>query len=66
MFDRQTLFVIVIGISMVNGLFSPYLNIAVPAALWERLAGTDAEDATAHWISLAAAVLLTGPALGNL
>jgi hypothetical protein len=28
--DRQTLFVVVLGISAVNGIFSPYLNVAIP------------------------------------
>ena len=29
-FDRHMLFTLVIGIAVVNGIFSPYLNIAVP------------------------------------
>lgn len=30
MLDRQTLFLIVLGISVANGIFSPFLNIAIP------------------------------------
>ncbi|MDX9862126.1 MAG: hypothetical protein RBS99_14535 [Rhodospirillales bacterium] len=30
MITRQTLFVVVIGLCVVNGLFSPYLQVAVP------------------------------------
>jgi hypothetical protein len=28
--DRQTLLVIILGVSAVNGIFSPYLNVAIP------------------------------------
>ena len=30
MLDRNTLFALVVGAAVVNGIFSPYLNIAVP------------------------------------
>ena len=30
LFDRHMLFTLVIGVAVVNGIFSPYLNIAVP------------------------------------
>ena len=30
MLDRQTLFLLVIGVCIVNGIFSPYLRIAIP------------------------------------
>ena len=30
MLDRQTLFILVIGLCIVNGIFSPYLNLAIP------------------------------------
>lgn len=29
-FDRHMLFTLVVGVAVVNGIFSPYLNIAVP------------------------------------
>jgi hypothetical protein len=28
--DRQTLLIIILGVSAVNGIFSPYLNVAIP------------------------------------
>ena len=30
MLDRHTLFLFVLGISVANGIFSPFLNIAIP------------------------------------
>ncbi|MGE0714221.1 MAG: hypothetical protein AB7P02_02160 [Alphaproteobacteria bacterium] len=30
MLDRHMLFTLVIGVAVVNGIFSPYLNVAVP------------------------------------
>jgi hypothetical protein len=32
MFDRHTLFMIVLGICVANGIFSPFLNVAIPIA----------------------------------
>ena len=32
MFDRQSLFLFVLGVCMVNGIFSPYLKIAIPVS----------------------------------
>jgi hypothetical protein len=28
--DRQTLFPLILGVCIVNGIFSPYLNLAIP------------------------------------
>jgi hypothetical protein len=89
---------LVLGVCIVNGLFSPFLSLAipiaavlmpevfpktsawvlffsallvssatlffsgVPAALWERFSGNP-ESATAMWIWLGAAALMTLPAL---
>jgi hypothetical protein len=30
MLDRQTLFPLILGLCIVNGIFSPYLNLAIP------------------------------------
>ena len=30
MLDRQTLFPLILGVCIVNGIFSPYLNLAIP------------------------------------
>jgi hypothetical protein len=95
--DRQTLLSITVGVCIVNGIFSPYLNIAVPiaavlmpelfprtiewvllwssvlvstatllfsgvpAALYERLVGGEAEATTPMWIWLASAATLSLP-----
>ena len=32
MFDRQTLFLFVLGLCVVNGIFSPYLKVAIPVS----------------------------------
>jgi hypothetical protein len=32
MLDRQTLFLFVIGLCILNGMFSPYLKIAIPVS----------------------------------
>ena len=56
MLDRQTLFIIVIALSMVNGIFSPLLKIAVPisAVLLPELF-----PRTVQWVLLWASVLLS-------
>lgn len=96
--DRQVVLMLVLGVCIVNGLYSPFLRVAipiaavlmpevfpktsewvlffsgilvssatlffsgVPAALWERISGNP-ESATAMWIWLAGATLMTVPAL---
>lgn len=100
--DRQTLLIFVLGICIANGLFSPYLNIAipitaalmpelfpkdrewvlffssvflssatllfsgVPAALYERLIDRNPESLVSMFIWLAAALVLSLPALETL
>ena len=32
MFDRQTVFLLVLGICVVNGIFTPFLKVAIPVA----------------------------------
>jgi hypothetical protein len=95
--DRDTLFPVVVGVCVVNGIFSPYLSVAlpvsavlmpeifprtiewvlfwssvllasatllfsgVPAALYERFAGSKPESAASMWIWLAGAVILSLP-----
>jgi hypothetical protein len=96
--DRQTLFLLVLATSVANGIFSPFLNIAipiaavllpelfprtvewvlfwssillasatllfsgVPAALYERLIGRNAQGTVSMWIWFASAVTLSLPA----
>jgi hypothetical protein len=56
MLDRQTLFVMVVGLSILNGIFSPVLKIAVPvsAVLLPELF-----PRTVEWVLLWASVLLS-------
>lgn len=95
--DRDTLFPAVVSVCVVNGIFSPYLSVAlpisavlmpeifprtiewvlfwssvllasatllfsgVPAALYERFAGSKPESVVSMWIWLAGAVTLSLP-----
>jgi hypothetical protein len=56
MLDRQTLFIIVVGLSMLNGIFSPFLKIALPvsAVLLPELF-----PRTVQWVLLWGSVLLS-------
>ena len=55
MLDRQTLFPLVLGLCVVNGIFSPYLKIAIPitAALMPELF-----PRTLEWVLFWSSVLL--------
>jgi hypothetical protein len=54
--DRQTLLLMVVGLCIVNGIFSPFLNVAVPisAALMPELF-----PRTLEWVLFWASVLLS-------
>lgn len=56
MFDRQTIFILVVGLSILNGMFSPLLNIAVPvsAALLPELF-----PRTVEWVLLWGSIMLS-------
>ena len=60
MLDRQTLLLVVIGLSIVNGIFSPYLNIAIPvsAALMPELF-----PRTVEWVLFFASLLVASATL---
>jgi hypothetical protein len=60
MLDRQTILLMLIGLCIVNGIFSPYLNIAVPvsAALMPELF-----PRTAEWVLFWGSVLLSSATL---
>ena len=55
MIDRHTLLLLVLGVCMVNGIFSPYLNVAIPisAALLPELF-----PRTVQWVLFWGSVLL--------
>jgi hypothetical protein len=56
MVDRDTLFLLVIGVCIANGILSPYLNIAIPvtAALMPELF-----PRTVGWVLFWSSVLLS-------
>jgi hypothetical protein len=60
MLDRQTLLFLLIGLCIVNGIFSPYLKIAIPitAALMPELF-----PRTIEWVLFWGSVLLSSATL---
>ena len=60
MLDRQSLSLLVLGVCIVNGIFSPYLNIAVPitAALMPELF-----PRTVEWVLFWSSILLASTTL---
>ena len=60
MLDRQTLLLMIIGVCIVNGIFSPYMNIAIPisAALMPELF-----PRTVEWVLFWGSVLLASATL---
>lgn len=60
MLDRQTLLLMILGLCIVNGIFSPYLNIAIPvsAALMPELF-----PRTPEWVLFWGSILLSSATL---
>lgn len=60
MLDRQTLLLLIIGVCIVNGIFSPYLRIAIPvsAALLPELF-----PRTVEWVLFWGSILLSSATL---
>lgn len=60
MLDRQTIFLLVMGVCIVNGMFSPYLTIAIPvsAALMPELF-----PRTAEWVLFWGSIFLSSATL---
>jgi hypothetical protein len=60
MLDRQTLFPVVIGLCIVNGIFSPYLRVAIPitAVLMPELF-----PRTVEWVLFWSSVLVASATL---
>ena len=58
--DRQTLLLMIVGLCIVNGVFSPYMNIAVPisAALLPELF-----PRTPEWVLFWGSILLASSTL---
>jgi hypothetical protein len=58
--DRQTLFLLVLGISVANGIFSPYLNIAIPVA---AVLLPELFPRTVEWVLFWSSILLASATL---
>ena len=60
MIDRQTLVLLIVGVCIVNGIFSPYLNLAIPvtAVLMPELF-----PRTVQWVLFWSSVLLASATL---
>jgi hypothetical protein len=60
MIDRQTMLLLVVGVCVINGILSPYLNIAVPvtAALMPELF-----PRTVEWVLFWSSILLSSATL---
>lgn len=58
--DRYTLFLMVIGLSVVNGIFSPYLNIAIPIS---AVLLPEVFPRTVEWVLFWSSVLLASATL---
>ncbi|HKA38521.1 MAG TPA: hypothetical protein VKD25_02020 [Burkholderiales bacterium] len=56
MLDRETLLLIVVGVCIVNGIFSPYLNIAIPVA---AVLMPELFPRTVEWVLLWSSVLIS-------
>ena len=60
MLDRQTLFLFVLGISVANGIFSPFLNVAIPIA---AVLLPELFPRTVEWVLFWSSVLLASATL---
>ena len=59
-FDRHMLFTLVVGIAVVNGIFSPYLNIAVPIT---AVLMPEVFPRNPHWVLFFSSVLVASATL---
>ena len=60
MIDRQTLFLLVLGTCVANGIFSPYLNVAIPIA---AVLLPELFPRTVEWVLFWSSVLLASATL---
>jgi hypothetical protein len=58
--DRQTLLLLILGISVANGIFSPFLNIAIPVA---AVLLPELFPRTVEWVLFWSSVLLASATL---
>jgi hypothetical protein len=60
MLDRQTLFPLILGVCIVNGIFSPYLNLAIPVT---AVLLPEIFPRTIEWVLFWSSVLLASATL---
>ena len=60
MLDRQTLFLLVLATSVANGIFSPFLNIAIPVA---AVLLPELFPRTVEWVLFWSSILLASSTL---
>ncbi len=60
MLDRQTLFPVVLGVCIVNGIFSPYLKLAIPITV---VLMPELFPRTIEWVLFWSSVLLASATL---
>lgn len=60
MLDRYTLFLLVLGVCVANGIFSPYLNVAIPVA---AVLLPELFPRTVEWVLFWSSVLLASATL---
>lgn len=58
--DRQPLFFVVLGVCMANGIFSPYLNLAIPIA---AVLLPELFPRTVEWVLFWSSILLASATL---
>ena len=56
MLDRHTLFLLVLGLCIMNGIFSPYLNLAIPVTV---VLLPEIFPRTVQWVLFWSSVLLS-------
>ena len=60
MLDRQTLFLMVLGLCIVNGIISPYLNLAIPVT---AVLMPEIFPRTVEWVLFWSSIMLSSATL---
>jgi len=60
MFDRQNLLLLILGLAIVNGIFSPYLSIAIPVS---AVLLPEIFPRTVQWVLFWSSILLASATL---
>jgi len=60
MLDRQTLFLMVLGLCIVNGILSPYLNLAIPVT---AVLMPEIFPRTVEWVLFWSSIMLSSATL---